>query len=71
MKRMFFGVVNKISNHRKEMRKEFNMSLLNKLWNKSPKNIVDTLKAKIANKKVTPQWIKVKSGPLKGGAIIY
>lgn len=42
------------------------MSLLNKLWNKSPKNIVDILKAKIVNKKITPQWIKVKSGPLKG-----
>ena len=45
------------------------MSLLNKLWNKSPKNIVDTLKAKMVNKKITPQWIKVKSGPLRGGQL--
>ena len=64
--RVVIEVVNKISNHRKEIRKEYKMSLLNKLWNKSPKNIVDILKAKIANKKITPQWIKVKSGPLKG-----
>lgn len=45
------------------------MSLLNKLWNKSPKNIVDALKAKIVSRKITPQWIKVKSGPLKGGQL--
>jgi FkbM family methyltransferase len=45
------------------------MSLITKLWSKSPKNIVDALKAKIANKKITPQWIKVKFGPLKDGQL--
>ncbi len=45
------------------------MTLLNKLWTKSPKNIFDALKSRIFKRESTPQWIEVKSGPLKGGQL--
>lgn len=45
------------------------MAILNKIWNKSPKNILDALKNKIYKTKITPQWHEVKSGPLIGGQL--
>ena len=44
------------------------MSLLNKIWNNSPKAVFQAFKRKIAGSNTTkPKWTEVKSGPLKGG----
>ena len=46
------------------------MSLLNKIWNKSPKEIFQAFKGKTAVSVTDkPKWIEVKSGPLKGGQL--
>ena len=52
------------------------MSLLNKIWNKSPKEIFQAFKGKFKAFKgeivasiTKPKWTEVKSGPLKGGQL--
>jgi FkbM family methyltransferase len=52
------------------------MSLLNKIWNKSPKEVFQAFKGKfqafkgkIAVSITKPKWTEVKSGPLKGGQL--
>jgi hypothetical protein len=54
----------------KKLKESVYMSLLNKIWNKSPKEVFQAIKGKIAvsdNNK--PKWTEVKSGPLKGGQL--
>lgn len=45
------------------------MSLLNKLWNKSPKAVFQALNYRINRSTVKPEWCEVKSGPFKGGQL--
>lgn len=45
------------------------MSLLSKLWNKSPKSVFQALNYRINRSTVKPEWREVKSGPFKGGQL--
>jgi FkbM family methyltransferase len=46
------------------------MSLLNKIWNKSPKAVLQAFKRRITGYYTAkPKWVEVKSGPLKGGRL--
>ena len=45
------------------------MSLINKIWHESPNEVFKTLKKKIVRITSKPEWIEVKSGPLKGGQL--
>jgi FkbM family methyltransferase len=45
------------------------MSIVSKLWNNSPKAVVQAVANKVAGNKPNPAWTKVTSGPLAGGQL--
>lgn len=45
------------------------MLLLSKLWNNSPKAVLQALTRKLTGSTIKPKWTEVKSGPLKGGKL--
>ena len=45
------------------------MSIVSKLWNNSPRSVVQAVANKVAGTKPSPTWTKVTSGPFSGGQL--